>query len=120
MNSSSTNCSGPDGRATRASSWNGRTGWSLCRRPHTGIQIVAPHLQDRRSIRFAELVERELGGLFALAGEPDEALEWHYRSCPKQAVAVPLRRQLADLGARVIKVERQPGGVILLATTTLV
>ncbi|MGA1220381.1 MAG: amidase family protein [Ilumatobacteraceae bacterium] len=27
-----------------------------------GIQIVAPHLQDRRSIRFAELVERELGG----------------------------------------------------------
>lgn len=27
-----------------------------------GIQIVAPHLHDRRSIRFASLVERELGG----------------------------------------------------------
>jgi amidase len=27
-----------------------------------GIQIVAPHLQDRRSIRFASLIERELGG----------------------------------------------------------
>ena len=27
-----------------------------------GLQIVAPHLQDRRSIRFAALMERELGG----------------------------------------------------------
>ncbi len=27
-----------------------------------GLQIVAPHLQDRRAIRFAQLMERELGG----------------------------------------------------------
>jgi amidase len=27
-----------------------------------GIQIVAPHLHDRRSIHFASLIERELGG----------------------------------------------------------
>ena len=27
-----------------------------------GLQIVAPHLHDRRSIRFATLMERELGG----------------------------------------------------------
>ncbi len=27
-----------------------------------GLQIVAPHLHDRRSIRFAALMERELGG----------------------------------------------------------
>ena len=27
-----------------------------------GLQIVAPHLHDRRSIQFASLVERELGG----------------------------------------------------------
>ena len=27
-----------------------------------GIQIVAPHLHDKRSIRFAELMSRELGG----------------------------------------------------------
>ena len=33
-----------------------------------GIQIVAPHLHDRRSIRFAELVERELGGFVAPPG----------------------------------------------------
>ena len=27
-----------------------------------GLQIVAPHLEDRRSIRFAALMEREIGG----------------------------------------------------------
>ena len=33
-----------------------------------GIQIVAPHLHDRRSIAFAELVEAELGGFVAPPG----------------------------------------------------
>ncbi|MEC8976412.1 MAG: amidase family protein, partial [Actinomycetota bacterium] len=33
-----------------------------------GIQIVAPHLHDRRSIHFASLVERELGGFVAPPG----------------------------------------------------
>jgi len=33
-----------------------------------GLQIVAPHLQDRRSIHFASLVERELGGFVAPPG----------------------------------------------------
>ena len=33
-----------------------------------GLQIVAPHLQDRRSIQFASLIERELGGFVAPPG----------------------------------------------------
>lgn len=33
-----------------------------------GLQIVAPHLHDRRSIHFASLVERELGGFVAPPG----------------------------------------------------
>ena len=33
-----------------------------------GLQIVAPHLQDRRSIHFASLIERELGGFIAPPG----------------------------------------------------
>ncbi len=33
-----------------------------------GLQIVAPHLQDRRSIHFASLIERELGGFVAPPG----------------------------------------------------
>ena len=33
-----------------------------------GVQIVAPFLEDRTSIRFAELVEEVLGGFAAPAG----------------------------------------------------
>ncbi|MEE3139791.1 MAG: amidase [Actinomycetota bacterium] len=33
-----------------------------------GVQIVAPHLHDRRSIHFASLIERELGGFVAPPG----------------------------------------------------
>jgi amidase len=33
-----------------------------------GLQIVAPYLQDRRSIRFAALMEREIGGFVPAPG----------------------------------------------------
>ena len=33
-----------------------------------GLQIVAPHLHDRRSIRFAELMENEIGGFISPPG----------------------------------------------------
>ena len=33
-----------------------------------GLQMVAPHLHDRRSIRFATLMERELGGFVPSPG----------------------------------------------------
>ena len=33
-----------------------------------GIQIVAPHLGDRRSIRYAALIERTLGGFVSPPG----------------------------------------------------
>jgi amidase len=30
-----------------------------------GMQIIGPHLEDRTTIAFAELVEREFGGFVA-------------------------------------------------------
>jgi amidase len=33
-----------------------------------GVQIVGPHLEDRTTIRFAELIEREFGGFVAPPG----------------------------------------------------
>jgi amidase len=33
-----------------------------------GIQAVAPYLEDRTSLRFAALVEQELGGFVAAPG----------------------------------------------------
>jgi amidase len=33
-----------------------------------GVQIIGPYLEDRTTIRFAELVEREFGGFVAPPG----------------------------------------------------
>jgi len=33
-----------------------------------GMQIVAPHLGDRRGIRYASLIERTLGGFVSPPG----------------------------------------------------